>query len=146
MACLFCRRKIGPLRRFADANFCCSEHRKKFRANSARALREAEDLYGGNEEWSEQWRLYANKSAGKTRSSASQSSAILVLVAMAFLIFAVTRGRSDGGGPPSNDPDGEQASSGKLKEKIGKAIEKGGSVTIRESFSTGLEKWEAPPE
>ncbi len=145
MACLFCRRKIGPLRKFADANFCCAEHRKKFRANSARALREAEDLYGSDEECSEQWRLYANKSTVKTRSSATQSSAVVVLVAVAFLIFAISRGRGDGGAP-SNDPEGEQVSSGKLKEKIGKAIEKGGSVTIRESFSSGLEKWEAPPD
>ena len=59
MACLFCRRKIGPLRRFADANFCCTDHRNKYRANSARALREAEDLYGAEDEHDERWRVYA---------------------------------------------------------------------------------------
>src|SRR5258708_37281409 len=89
MACLFCRRKIGPLQRFADPNFCCAEHRMKYRANSARALREAEDLYGSGDEWSEQWKLYASKPAPKQHSTASQSGVVVVLLAVAFLIFAM---------------------------------------------------------
>jgi hypothetical protein len=146
MACLFCRRKIGPLRRFADANFCSAEHRKKYRANSARALREAEDLYGSDEEWSEQWRLYSNKSGAKPHSPASQSGVVVVLLAVAFLIFAMTRGRGDGGAAPSRDAANDENYSSSTGKQSGKAIEKGGSVTIRESFSSGLSKWEAPPD
>src|SRR5437667_264145 len=49
MVCLYCRKKIGPLRRLRDSQFCCSDHRKKLGTRSARALREAEDLYGFDE-------------------------------------------------------------------------------------------------
>jgi hypothetical protein len=142
MACLFCRRKIGMVRRFADANFCCADHRLKYRANSARALREAEDLYGSDDEWSEQWRVYARKPAGKAHPSASQSSAVVVLLAVAFLIFAITRGRGDGGGP-ARESDGETTATG---NKSGRTTEKTGAATIRETFSSGLTKWEAPPD
>src|SRR5580658_5757625 len=46
MGCLYCRKNISPLRKLQDPHFCCDEHRKKSTAKSARALREAEDLYG----------------------------------------------------------------------------------------------------
>ncbi len=46
MGCLYCRKNISPLRKLKDPQFCCDEHRKKSTAKSARALREAEDLYG----------------------------------------------------------------------------------------------------
>src|SRR5437588_12816617 len=96
MSCLFCRRKIGPLRRFVDTNFCSAEHRNKYRANSARALREAEDMYGMDDEQAERWRLYATKPSGKPASSYnSQSSAVVVALAVAFLLFAITRGSGD---------------------------------------------------
>src|SRR3984893_18991026 len=98
MACLFCRRKIGPLRRVADANFCCAEHRKKYRANSARALREAEDLYGIDDEQVERWRLFASKNPEKGPSHSSQSSAVVVALAVALLLLAITRGSRDGQG------------------------------------------------
>jgi hypothetical protein len=132
------------LRKFADANFCCAEHRLKYRANSARALREAEDLYGSDDEWSEQWRVYARNPTEKPHSStASQSTMVVVLLAVAFLIFAITRGRGDGGGP-LRDGDGETASSG--GNKSGRGSEKNSGATIRETFSSGLTKWEAPPD
>jgi len=146
MACLFCRRKIGPLRRFADANFCSAEHRKKYRANSARALREAEDLYGSDEEWNEQWQVYRQKSSSShSQPSTSQSSIVVVLLAAAFLIFAITRGRGDGNGP-SRDPDRDGGSSSSSSG----SSRSGGAVQMRESFSTGssnwASKWEAPPD
>ena len=135
MACLFCRRKIGPLRRFADANFCCADHRNKFRANSARALREAEDLYGADDEHDERWRVYANKSAAPKPSPAagSQSSAFVVALAVAFLLFAITRGSNDDAAPapPSHSSKGStyaNAANG-LQRKIGEEI---GRASCRE--------------
>jgi hypothetical protein len=142
MACLFCRRKIGLLRRFADANFCCAEHRLKYRANSARALREAEDLYGSDDEWSEQWRVYASKPASKSHSSASQSGVVVALLAVAFLIFAMTRNRGDG---PGRDADGDPSDRSSSGNRAGRT-DKSGAATIRETFSSGLAKWEAPPD
>lgn len=148
MSCLFCRRKIGPLRKFVDSNFCCAEHRKKYRANSARALREAEDLYGGDEELGERWRLYANQSNEKPPGHASQSSAFVVAIAIAFLLFAVTRSSGDGPAPaPHSEKDPEfSRSSGGLQRKIGEVIEQRAPVTIKETFSESLSKWDVPNE
>ena len=44
MVCRYCRKKIGPLRKLKDTNFCCDDHRQKSVSRSARAVREAEDL------------------------------------------------------------------------------------------------------
>lgn len=44
MRCLYCRRQIGSLRRLVDREFCCSDHKKRFHTNSARALRDAGEL------------------------------------------------------------------------------------------------------
>lgn len=147
MSCLFCRRKIGPVRKFVDSNFCCAEHRKKYRANSARALREAEDLYGSDDELSERWRLYASQTTEKTSSNPSQSSAFVVAIAVAFLLFAITRGSGDAtpGARPDKDADFPKSSGG-LQRKIGEVIEKRAPVTIRETFSAGLDKWDLPAE
>src|SRR5581483_11122762 len=144
MACLFCRRKIGPVRRFVDANFCCADHRQKYRTRSARALREAEDLYGTDEEWDSRWKLYASE-PDKKQASQSQSSAFVVAVAVAFLLFAITRDPADGSPPPSrsNDSSSHSTSSGGFQRRIGEAIEKRAPVTIRESFSAGLNKWDS---
>src|SRR5438067_618663 len=132
MSCLFCRRKIGPLRKFVDSNFCCAEHRLKYRANSARALREAEDIYGPDDDLGERWRVYASQSTEKPASHPSQSSAFVVAIAVAFLLFAITRGSTDGPGPgsrPDNDP-AYPRSSGGIQRKIGEAIERRAPVTI----------------
>ena len=43
MLCLFCRKKIGLLRRLTDSEYCSQEHRIKMRTQSARALRNNRD-------------------------------------------------------------------------------------------------------
>lgn len=43
MHCLYCRRKIGFLRRLTESEYCCPDHRVKMRALSARALRDQRD-------------------------------------------------------------------------------------------------------
>src|SRR5579884_815945 len=151
MSCLFCRRKIGPLRRLVDSNFCSSAHRQKYRANSARALREAEDLYGSDDELGERWRLYANNTSESKSSSSnpSQSSAFVVAIAVAFLLFAITRGSSDSNPQASQsgkEPEFTHSSGSGGLRKIGEAIEKRAPVTIRETFSSGLNKWDLPGE
>lgn len=145
MACLFCHRKIGPLRRFVDASFCCADHREKYRAHSARALREAEDLYGSDER-EERWRPYTSKPTAKPATAGTQSSAFFFAIAVAFLLFAVTRG-SGGDAPPPPRPESSASSSppGSLQRKIGEIIEKRSPVTIRETFTSGFSNWEFSP-
>lgn len=148
MACLFCRKKIGPLRKLVDANFCCADHRKKYRAHSARSLREAEDLYGSGDEWTERWRLYTTNKPQNKHASHSQGSVFVVAVAVAFLLFAVSRGPA-GGAPPTNRSAGEPShgseSGGGLQRRIGEVIETHAPVTIRETFHTGLSQWDSEP-
>jgi hypothetical protein len=135
------------LRRLVDANFCCAEHRKKYQSRSARALREAEDLYGADDEWNTRWRLYASEPE-KKQSHHSQSSTFVVALAVAFLLFAITRDPSDNAGPakhPSDQPTHTEPSGG-LQRRIGEVIEKRAPVTMRETFASGLKNWEGLPD
>lgn len=56
MGCLYCRKNIGPLRAIKDRSFCSDEHRAEYAAKSARALREADDLYGFDTTEGHDWR------------------------------------------------------------------------------------------
>jgi len=51
MYCLVCRKKIGWLRRIRDREYCCDAHRRNARVLSARALRDASQLWGDDEVW-----------------------------------------------------------------------------------------------
>ena len=44
MHCLYCRRKIGLLRRLTDTEYCGPDHRVKMRALSARAVRDQREF------------------------------------------------------------------------------------------------------
>ncbi len=150
MACLYCRRKIGPLRKWMDANFCCSDHRRKYKANSARAVREAEDQFGFDENWNERWRLYANKATAKSNNTPSQASAFLMVLAVAFILLAVFKGPG-GDSTPTDNTQNQGGPSGLmgggdsgLRHKIGAAIQSQAPVSLRDDFSTGLAKWEGP--
>ncbi len=44
MRCLYCRKKIGWLRRQFDRQYCSAEHRRRREARSARALRDAGEM------------------------------------------------------------------------------------------------------
>ena len=57
MVCRYCRKKIGLLRKLKDPHFCCDDHRKKLTSKSARAVREAEDLYGFDDTQLPTWRV-----------------------------------------------------------------------------------------
>ncbi|MEN6605304.1 MAG: hypothetical protein ABFD86_23070, partial [Bryobacteraceae bacterium] len=51
MYCLVCHKKIGWLRRLRDREYCSTAHRKNARVLSARALRDASQLWGDDEAW-----------------------------------------------------------------------------------------------
>ena len=50
MRCLWCRRKIGSLRRYFDNEYCSSEHRKLAKTASSRDLRDAGHSYGEDDD------------------------------------------------------------------------------------------------
>jgi hypothetical protein len=51
MHCLVCRKKIGWLRRLRGGEYCSEAHRKNARVLSARALRDASQLWGDDDIW-----------------------------------------------------------------------------------------------
>lgn len=51
MLCKFCSKKIGWLRGLRDREYCSAAHRRNARVLSARALRDASQLWGDDEIW-----------------------------------------------------------------------------------------------
>src|SRR5580658_7452498 len=85
IGCLYCRKNISPLRKLKDPHFCCDEHRKKGAAKSARALREAEDLYGFSST------IAPSKPEEKSDRRASFGGTIFVGCAIMVLLLGLSR-------------------------------------------------------
>ena len=140
MVCLYCRKPVGFVRRIKDPNFCSDEHRQKVVSRSARALRDAEDLYGPEAGWSVSRQL-PEKTAKEGRPG--QATTVFALLAIAFLLVAVSDlpvTTSTYVSPlPSN---GKQTSQGGLGSTIGGLVNIGSSGTVRDDFRSGLGNWE----
>ncbi len=92
MGCLYCRKNISPLRRLKDQHFCCDEHRKKYASKSARALREAEDLYGVDDTQLPTWRaVIGPKPEDKSERRAGFGATIFVGVTIVVLLLALSQ-------------------------------------------------------
>lgn len=147
MVCLYCRKNIGALRKLRDARFCCDDHRKKFATGSARALREAEDLYGFDESLSTSWRAITQvKTEDKSERRAGHSATIFASLAVVFLILALSQlpmSAPSGGRSVSPMPDaGPHNSKSGVLQSIANLIQSKGSGTLREDFHGGLSNWE----
>jgi len=59
MLCLVCRKNIGWWRRLRDGEYCSEAHRKNARVLSARALRDASQLWGDDDKWPIELGVYA---------------------------------------------------------------------------------------
>src|SRR5689334_15174094 len=140
MVCLYCRKPVGFVRRIKDPNFCSDEHRQKVASRSARALRDAEDLYGPDAGWSVSRQL-PEKTAKEGRPG--QATTVFALLAIAFLLVAVSDlpvTSSTYVSPlPSN---GKQAPHSSFGSTIGNLVNIGSSGTVRDDFRSGLGNWE----
>src|SRR5260370_38172913 len=105
MVCLYCRKKIGLVRRFRDRSFCCSDHRKRGSSMSARALREAEDLYGYDEERLPTWRTITEvRPEDKGERRPGYAATIFATLAVVFVLLAVSDLPLPKNGPRSPSP------------------------------------------
>jgi hypothetical protein len=146
MVCSYCRKKIGLLRRVKDQQFCCDEHRQKLASRSARALREAEDLYGVEENRLPTWRsITQTKPEDKTERRSGFAATAFAAVAVVFLLLALSQLPSGGSGrkavsplPDANRHDGP----GGVGEMLSNLIQSRTSGTLREDFHTGFVDWE----
>ena len=136
MGCLYCREKIGPLRRLRDRHFCSQDHRVKY-GTSARAVREAEDLYGFDHKRS--------LPDDKTERRGGTGTSILVGATVVVLVLALSQLPKNSTGPtaisrlPDTNPHPGQSGFGQV---IGNIIQSKTSGTLRDDFHAGLSGWE----
>jgi hypothetical protein len=130
MRCLHCSGRIGLIRRLADRQFCCDEHRRRSRlAYSARLARDEEGI-------EDAWLV----STGTRRRSASfgPGSAIVLVVASLSLAILLPSGTQAPGPPPSYLPP-----TGAYGDRLSRALPSG-SLSIREDFKIDLRNWQSP--
>ncbi len=144
--CQYCRKKIGPLRRLRDQQFCCADHRRKLQSKSARAVREAEELFGLDEMHNASWRVVTQlKREDKEERKANVGATIFVGVAIVALLAVLSQ--MPGGAPapkavsslPDNTP---QTSSHGIGQALNNLVQNKTSGILRDDFHTGLSNWE----
>jgi hypothetical protein len=134
--CLYCRKNIGPVRRLRDPHFCSNDHRRKY-SSSARAVREAEDLYGFEERRS--------IPEDKPERRGGMGTSIFVGLTVVVLVLAVSQLPSSSTAPkaisplPDTNPHPGPNGFGQL---IGNLIQSKTSGTLHDDFHTGLSGWE----
>jgi len=133
------------MRRVRDQHFCCKDHRKKY-STSARALREAEDLYGFGNAPDNSWRaVTAIAPEDKADRKSSMGTSIFVGLTVVVLVLALSQLPKNSPGIkaisplPDTNPHPNQGGFGQL---IGNLIQSKASGTLRDDFHTGLNGWE----
>ena len=140
MGCLYCRKSIGPLRRLRDAHFCSADHRQKYRNRSARAVREAEDLYGFDTVVE-----LPDKQEDKPETRAGVGTLIFAGIAALVLVVAFSHSQSAAPAPkavsamPDTNPHPNSAGFGQMLAGL---IQSQTSNTLRDDFHSGLTGWE----
>jgi hypothetical protein len=134
------------VRRLRDRHFCSRDHRKKYTSRSARAVREAEDLYGFGDTQGTTWRaVTAVKPEDKPDRRAGIGTSIFVGIAAVVIVLAFSQLPTNSPSPkaisalPDTNPHPTQGGFGQL---IGNLIQNKTSATLREDFHTGLSGWE----
>ena len=147
MRCLYCRKRIGLLRRLRDSRFCCEEHRQ-ITAGSARALREVEDQTGYDDFHVPSWRnITQTRSEDKTERRPGHSTTVFATLAVVFLLLALSQ--LPVGGPPTRSgsvstlPDGgPNSGKGGFLQSMSNMIQSKTSSTLHEDFKSGMGNWE----
>jgi hypothetical protein len=133
------------MRKLKDQHFCSDEHRRKYGSKSARALREAEDLYGFEDTRGPSWRaLTVHKPEEKAERKAGLGATIFVGVAVAGLILAFSQmpRSSPAAKAISPLPDNPHPSGGGFGQTISNLIQSQTSGTLREDFHSGVSNWD----
>jgi hypothetical protein len=145
MGCLYCKKSIGFLRKLRDPHFCSQDHRSKY-TKSARAVREAEEVYGFDEA---NWRTLTvpkpEDREDKSERKAGLGGTIFVGITVAVVILAISQFAPNAPRPKMVSPmpeNGPQSSGGGIGQMIGNMIQSQTSGTLRDDFRTGLGGWE----
>ena len=147
MVCQYCRKKIGTVRGLKDPSFCCDDHRKKMTSKSARAVCEAEEMYGADGLWTSTVRITDAKPAVKGSGRPGQATTIFALLAVAFLLLAVSdlpvgSGSGAAAAPVNSGP----RTKGGFGQMIGDVLRSSTGSTLREDFHGGGGNWQGVSE
>lgn len=141
MLCQLCGKKIGPLRRLVDHEFCSVAHRTEARSNLDRTLADIED------DFDDSWAVTrSRRTAMRGANSSAQTASVLLLVVAGVLILATL---SFSGGAsrglaisvPSTKPSENTGWFSGVGTSVGRAIRKRAPATLREDFHTGFGEW-----
>ncbi len=144
MVCRYCRKKIGPVRKLKDPHFCSDEHRQKATSKSARAVREAEDLYGTDQSQLPTWRAITQVKREEKQGKGGMSTTVFAGLAVVFVLLALSQ--LPMGAPAVKSisplPDANaHASRNGFAQMVGNLLQSQGSGTLREDFHTGIANW-----
>ncbi len=138
MGCLYCRKSIGPLHQLRDRQFCCADHRRKYAKGSARAIREAEDLYG--------FEPIVKPEEKEEKSDRRGGLGTTIFVGMIAVVVVLALSRMSTNAPATKAvsvlPDNPRPGQGGLGQLLGNLIQSGASPTIHDDFHAGLSGWE----
>jgi len=142
--CLFCKKKIGPFRRLKDKHFCCEDHRKKLMSKSARAVREAEDLYGFDPSRAPNWRAVASKEEHPERRAGFGSIVFVTVAVLALALVASQLPRSGSAQKAISALPDTNASlhQSRMGQFLNNLIQAKASGSMREDFHGGIGNWE----
>jgi len=136
--CLYCRKSIGPLHRLRDRRFCCADHRRKYANGSARAIREAEDLYG--------FEPVVKPEEKEEKSDRRSGLGTTIFVGMIAVVVVLALSRMSMNAPVTKAvsalPDNPRPGQGGFGQLLGNLIQSGASSTMRDDFHAGLSGWE----
>lgn len=137
MRCLYCRRRIGSLRRLLDREFCSSEHRRRFRKSSARALRDAGELLADYDDY-----LAVTESHDKKQAKGVNGKFGIVVAAVVGITVGLTLWMVPSAPVPI--PAAElryTLTSNPLSQKIRSLFPESPKINLRQDFRLGLGEW-----
>ena len=144
MVCRYCRKKIGPVRKLKDPHFCSDEHRQKATSKSARAVREAEDLYGTDQNQLPTWRAITQAKREEKQGKGGMSTTVFAGLAVVFVVLALSQLPMGSPAVKSISPlpdTGTHSSRNRFAQMVGNLLQSQGGGTLREDFHSGVANW-----
>lgn len=126
MRCLYCQKTIGPVRRFRDAEFCSTEHRRKMSSVSARRAKEEQDEYDPF------WPAVSKMDIQPRKQQSSAHSTVIFGLVLATALILGSAGVPFGSGSSGNGASDRTFLSMWKRES---------TVKFRDEFNAGLTEW-----
>ena len=137
MHCLYCRGKIGLLRRLTDSEYCGPDHRVKMRALSARALRDQREIGDDYEDLSTVFVKPIDGLSSRTnQANTSTGSTVIFTLFMLGALVVGTLGLPESGS--SNSPRARSLGS---FTSFRATLRSYATIKVTDDFKKGLNSW-----